>query len=85
MITLRELISKFQPDYVINCDRLTKHLASADSLEYFYPNIVIPRYLKLLKPDFNFKLIHISSDCVLMEGLGIIVKTAFLIHSNFMD
>ena len=68
--SLSKLIFEFKPDYVINCIGLTKHLASLDSLEYFYPNILIPRYLKRLKIEFNFMLIHISSDCVFNGKLG---------------
>ena len=62
--TLNKIISDIKPDFVLNCIGLTKHLATSTSIEYFYPNIVIPRYLKLLKLRLNFKLIHISSDCV---------------------
>ena len=61
---LDKLISKINPNFIINCIGLTKHLASDQSDAYLFPNILIPRYLKLLKNNHDFFLIHISSDCV---------------------
>ena len=61
---LDNLISKIKPHYVINCIGLTKHLASEQSNAYFFPNILVPRFLKMLKAKHEFLTIHISSDCV---------------------
>ena len=67
---LEKLIRKYKPNFIINCIGLTKHLAGRESDLYFYPNVLIPRYLKMLKYKFNFNLMHISSDCVFRGDLG---------------
>ena len=61
---LGNLISKIKPHYVINCIGLTKHLASEHSDAYLFPNILVPRFIKMLKAKHKFFIIHISSDCV---------------------
>ena len=58
------LTQQYKPNFIINCIGLTKHLANRESNKYFYPNVFIPRYLKILSDKFDFNLLHISSDCV---------------------
>ena len=68
--SLKEIFFELEPDYVINCIGLTKHLADPLSNRFFIPNIIIPRYLKILRSEFKFRLIHVSSDCVFNGKIG---------------
>lgn len=79
---LDNLISSKKPQYIINCIGLTKHIESKDHRLFFYPNILIPHFLKILSNKYKFSLIHISSDCVFNGQKGLYNDKDF---SNAVD
>lgn len=59
------ILSKVNPDVVINCAGLTKHKKEADNLDIIMPiNAVMPHQYALACSDRGIRFIHISSDCV---------------------
>lgn len=65
MSVLRGIFSAFRPDAVINCVGITKHAAELDNkANLVFLNSVLPHSLLNLSQIFQFKLIHISTDCV---------------------
>jgi dTDP-4-dehydrorhamnose reductase len=66
-----ELINKLQPDVIINCVGLTKHVEEANNSNLFLSlNAVYPRKLALSAELLNVRLIHISTDCVFLGDRG---------------
>jgi dTDP-4-dehydrorhamnose reductase len=62
---LTNTLDNLKPDIVINCIGLIKHLVRINSPSRFiYLNSFFPHYLVNLSSKYNFRLIHISSDCV---------------------
>ena len=65
------LFSEIQPDVVINCIGLTKHLPEAnDPLRVIPLNSLLPHRLNKCCEDNNCRLIHISTDCVFLGTKG---------------
>lgn len=72
------VFSTFQPDIVINCIGITKHLAKPGEEEnLIYTNAVLPHKLSTLSRLFGFRLIHISTDCVFAGNHGNYDEMAF--------
>jgi len=58
-------ISEIAPSIVINCVGITKHSMHYNKIgDVSFLNSMLPHFLSDLSNIFNFKLIHISSDCV---------------------
>ena len=73
---LSALIGKLQPNIVINCIGLTKHIAGADNpLEVIPINTLLPHQLNKYCEDNNSRLIHISTDCVFLGKKGAYVES----------
>ena len=69
--SLRNIIKKNNPDYLINCIGIVKNSTNPKSiLETFYVNSILPKYIEKLSEIYNFKLIHISTDCVFKGDKG---------------
>ena len=62
---LFEFIEKFEPDYVINCSGIL--ITGKDINEFAEINIVLPRILQRFATALDFKLIHISTNCVFKD------------------
>ena len=68
---LTDLINKLNPDVVINCIGLTKHLKGAeDSLLSKKINSLYPHRLANICSIVGARLIHISTDCVFSGRKG---------------
>lgn len=68
---LTDLINKLNPDVVINCIGLTKHLkGSEDSLLSKKINSLYPHRLVSICSIVGARLIHISTDCVFSGRKG---------------
>lgn len=68
---LEILISKVEPNVVINCISLTSEKRSVgDYLEHYRVYAMLPRVIEMFSKKYNFKYIHISSDGVFsgLEG-----------------
>jgi len=67
----KKLFNEVQPDVVINCIGLTKHLPEAsDPLRVIPLNSLLPHRLDKLCNENNSRLIHISTDCVFLGTKG---------------
>ena len=64
-VRLKKVLKQIQPDVVINCVGLTKHLDTAnDPLSALPLNALFPHHLASLSLEIGARLIHISTDCV---------------------
>lgn len=62
---LEQIIKLIRPNVVINCAGVTKHVPEgSDIKEAIEINAVFPLKLKRLGTECDFRVIHISSDCV---------------------
>lgn len=61
---VQELLQSFSPDVVINCIGVLIKGSQAHPDKAIYANAYWPHYLCRLGKELNFKLIHISTDCV---------------------
>ena len=58
-------------DFVINCCGITKKKCTSNNEKTIYQiNVKLPHYLSSLALKENFKLIHLSSDCVFSGKKG---------------
>lgn len=64
---LENIIEKINPNFVINCIGVLNQHAEDDKAGAVLINSFLPHHLDSLSNKFNFKLIHISTDCV-FEG-----------------
>ena len=66
---VKKIVSKTNPDYVINCSGIVKkNIKSINDL--YEVNALFPIKLDLLSQKKKFKLIHISTDCVFSGNKG---------------
>ena len=69
--SLVDLFDRVQPDVVINCAGITKHLVSGnDPLALIPMNSLLPHRLLKLCNEMGSRLIHISTDCVFSGKKG---------------
>lgn len=62
---LNYYISKIKPDIVLNCASFNDTVASEENpTKAIYTNSVAPIYLSLLSNEYNFYLVHFSTDYV---------------------
>ena len=61
---LEDHINLISPDYVINCIGILIKKSQTDIKSAILINSYLPHYLESISNKFNFRLIHISSDCV---------------------
>ena len=67
---LREMLNEVRPDYVINCVGVLVNHSANDICNAIQINSYLPHYLSGLGDELNFKLIHISTDCVFSGKTG---------------
>ena len=66
-----QLFNEVQPDVVVNCVGLTKHLSEAnDPLRVIPLNALLPYRLDKYCKKYNSRLIHISTDCIFSGTKG---------------
>lgn len=63
--TLENTIFDHKPDYIINCVGILNHGLVLDTFSQM--NVVLPKMLQKLSTVLNFKLIHISTNCVFKD------------------
>lgn len=61
LIKIEKIITKVKPNYVINCIGITKHIKNSNNKLL---NIDLPKFLSAKVKKYNFKFIHITTDCV---------------------
>ncbi len=68
---IEQIIQSFNPEYLINCVGIIKQSSLADDpYESIAINSFLPHQLARLGQSHNFKLIHISTDCVFDGKVG---------------
>jgi dTDP-4-dehydrorhamnose reductase len=65
-----QYLSELKPDYVINCVGLLIKSAKLYPDKTIFANAYFPHFLAQLSNSLNFKLIHISTDCVFSGKAG---------------
>ena len=61
---LEEFIKNKQPRYIINCIGFLLQASSNNPSLAIQTNSLLPHFLDRISEKYNFKLIHISTDCV---------------------
>jgi len=61
---LDEVIDDFKPDFVINCIGVLINNSKKTPNNAIFANSYLPHHLAKLSSEMNFKLMHISTDCV---------------------
>jgi dTDP-4-dehydrorhamnose reductase len=75
---IERIVSEFKPDYLINCVGIIKQSNLAyDYYESIAINSLLPHQLLHLGSLYNFRLIHISTDCVFNGNNGNYKETDF--------
>lgn len=68
---VQALINRHQPDVIINCIGITKHLPESDDYQKVIAlNALWPHQLAKICDDIEAKLIHVSTDCVFSGKTG---------------
>lgn len=65
-----DLIVEIKPDYVVNCIGVLIKGSSSHPEKAIYANAYFPHFLASLSSEYNFRLIHISTDCVFLGDKG---------------
>ena len=75
---IESIVREFKPDYLVNCIGIIKQSDLAyDHYESIAINSLLPHQLLRLGTLYNFRLIHISTDCVFNGELGNYKETDF--------
>lgn len=69
-VLVKKVLNKIKPDIVINCIGLLIKDSAEKPAMAIYLNSFFPHYLSELGNIFNFKLIHLSTDCVFSGKKG---------------
>ena len=67
---LEKLIKSISPDYIVNCIGALVSLSKSNITTAIQINSYLPHFLAKLGSELNFKLIHISTDCVFSGKTG---------------
>ncbi len=67
---IENIISEFQPNVIINCIGVLNKDAEANPAKAILINSFFPHYLDNLSKTYNYKLVHISTDCVFSGKQG---------------
>ena len=74
---LEDYIKSVQPDYIINCIGALVSQSKEDVPTAILLNSYLPHFLSKLGNTYNYKLIHISTDCVFSGKEGQYTETSF--------
>ena len=81
---LHDILNIFLPDVVINCIGITKHSKDIkDRYKTIMINSLLPWKLKNLSDIYNFRFIHISTDCVFNGRKGNYLETDINDENDF--
>lgn len=61
---IKKIMLEIQPEVVINCIGILNKVAEDNKLLAVLINSYLPHYLDSISTEYNYKLIHISTDCV---------------------
>ena len=72
---LELIIDEIKPEFVINCIGVLNQFAEENKAGAVLINSFLPHYVDSLSSKYDFKLIHISTDCVFSGEKGNYVET----------
>jgi dTDP-4-dehydrorhamnose reductase len=75
--TLEIYLNKIEPDYIINCIGALVSQSKNDLPSAILLNSYLPNFLSQLGDKLNYKLIHISTDCVFSGKDGQYIETSY--------
>mgnify|MGYP006076795927 CR=1 FL=1 len=80
---LEQFIKNKQPDYIVNCiGSLVEASINRPSLA-IQTNSLLPHFLNEISGKYNFKLIHISTDCVFDGKKGVYEESDLKTETNY--
>lgn len=74
---LNKILKEVKPDFVVNCIGILNQVAEENPDIAIYVNGYFPHYLDRLSKEYNYKLIHITTDCVFSGKKGNYVESDF--------
>lgn len=74
---LGNILSEVAPDIVINCVGMLVKESNENVRKAIQVNSLLPHFLSCVAREMDFKLIHISTDCVFSGNLGGYVENSF--------
>jgi len=72
---LENILDKIKPEIVINCIGVLNKFAEENKPSAVLINSFLPHYIDSLSEKYNFKLVHISTDCVFSGSKGNYAET----------
>lgn len=70
MENLENIIANLTPDVVINCIGVLNKVCEDNKLLAIKLNSLLPHYIDSLSEKYNFKFVHVSTDCVYEGTIG---------------
>ena len=61
---LENIVKEYKPEVVINCIGILNQVAEDNKVLAVKLNSLLPHYIDSLSEKYNFKFIHVSTDCV---------------------
>lgn len=83
MELIEDILLKEKPDIVLNCAGILNKTAEDNKTLAVRINSLLPHYLNEISEKYQFKLIHISTDCVFEGTKGKYKETDFKDATNF--
>ena len=80
---LEKFINKHQPKYIINCIGSLVQASNNNPSIAIQTNSLLPHFLNEISTKYNFKLIHISTDCVFDGSKGMYVESDKKTETNY--
>lgn len=78
-----DIIEKYKPNVIINCIGILNKEAEDNKCLAIKVNSLLPHYIDSLSDKYNFKLIHISTDCVFEGTKGNYTETDIADATSF--
>ena len=80
---IESIIDEIRPEAVINCMGILNKAAELDKDKAVLINSYLPHYIDRLSNEYNFKFIHISTDCVFEGTKGNYSEDSFKDATSF--
>jgi len=80
---IEKIISDIKPDAVVNCIGILNQVCEANKPLAIKLNSLLPHYMDALSEKYNFKFVHVSTDCVFEGDRGKYDETAFADATSF--
>lgn len=80
---IEKIIEKYKPEVVINCTGILNKVAEDNKSLAVLMNSYLPHYLDELSAKYNYKFVHVSTDCVFSGKDGNYTETSFRDADNF--